>query len=99
MSDRLSRFHDYFSENRDRFIETLRRFVSLETPSGERERIDRFAEMYASLLRDFCGRVSIVAGDAGARLRAEAGSGEKTVLLLGHMDTVWPLESDSKPEF
>ena len=39
----------------------------------------------------------MVAGDDGARIRAESGSGEKTILVLGHMDTVWPVEAEGKP--
>lgn len=97
MSERTKLLYDHFEKNRGRFIEILQRFVSMETPSGEAERIDRFAEQYANLIRNYCDRVSVVAGEVGARVRAETGSGEETVLLLGHMDTVWPLDTGSKP--
>jgi glutamate carboxypeptidase len=97
MSNRVERILSFFEERRERFVETLLRFVSMETPSGDRERIDQFADFYAGLLRNHCERVSIIAGNAGARVRAESGSGGKTILLLGHLDTVWPLESENRP--
>ena len=97
MTERLEQFSVFFRNSRDRVVETLQRLVSMETPSGDRARLDMFAEHYAELLRDYCDRISIVAGEAGARIRAEVGTGEKTVLLLAHMDTVWSVESERRP--
>ncbi len=90
MRERLKKFHDYFQASLGRVVDTLERLVAMETPSRDRARIDRFAEHYADLLRPHCSRVSIVAGDLGARVRAECGSGNRTILVLGHIDTVWP---------
>ncbi len=98
MSGRVLRIRDYFASNADRFLSTLERLVELETPSRDKERLDRFGEHFAELLRRFSHRFSMVAGDVGPRIRAELGEGEKTILVLGHMDTVWPVEGENKPQ-
>jgi len=97
MSERLKSIRDFFASHRDRFLGTLERLVSMETPSRDKERLDCFTEHYSELLRRYSHRLSVVAGDDGARIRAESGSGEKTILVLGHMDTVWPVEAEGKP--
>jgi len=98
MSSRVAKIRDYFASNLDRFLSTLQRLVEMETPSRDKERLDRFGEHFAELLRRFSHRFSMVAGDVGPRIRAERGEGGKTILVLGHMDTVWPVEGGSKPQ-
>ena len=98
MKSRLQEIRAYFETHKDRFLDTLERLAAIDTPSRDKERIDRFAETFAEMMRRYSHRFSLVAGDAGARIRAERGAGDKTILIIGHMDTVWPPEEGQKPE-
>jgi len=70
-------------------IETL---VSLESPSGDAAAINACMAALESRLCDIGGRAArITGGPAGDHLRVESGSGPRQVLLLGHIDTVWPV--------
>jgi len=75
-------------------IETIEALVCLESPSGDAAAINRcVAELESRLggLGGLGGRVArLPGGPAGDHLRAEFGSGARRVLLLGHIDTVWP---------
>lgn len=83
---------DYCTAHEDwllRFIDTL---VRLESPSDDKAAVDRCAHAVAAELHALGGRVSrIRASTAGDHVRAEFGEGETQVLLLGHVDTVWPI--------
>src|SRR6185312_9630988 len=76
-------------------IELTRRLVLAESPSSEKPAVDACMALAAERARDLGGRVKMHRmrsfGDAlearfGPRRRAQ-----KPVLLLGHLDTVWPL--------
>jgi len=72
-------------------IETIEALVCLESPSGDAAAINRCAAELESRLGGLGGRVTrLPGGPAGDHLRAEFGSGARRVLLLGHIDTVWP---------
>ena len=72
-------------------IETIEALVCLESPSGDAAAINRCAAELESRLGSLGGRVTrLPGGPAGDHLRAEFGSGSRRVLLLGHIDTVWP---------
>ena len=75
-------------------IETIEALVCLESPSGDAAAINRCAaelESRLGSLGSLGGRVTrLPGGPAGDHLRAEFGSGARRVLLLGHIDTVWP---------
>jgi len=76
-------------------IELTRRLVLAESPSSEKPAVDACMALAAERARDLGGRVKMHRmrsfGDAlearfGPRRRAQ-----KPLLLLGHLDTVWPL--------
>jgi glutamate carboxypeptidase len=72
-----------------RFTESL---VRIESPSDDKAAVDRCAHEVAQQLAALGGRVTrIVANTAGDHVRAEFGDGDRQVLLLGHVDTVWPV--------
>jgi glutamate carboxypeptidase len=76
-------------------IETIVELVRLESPSDEPAALEACARGLARLAGSLGARVSGADGDDGAVLhvRAELGHGRPRVLLLGHLDTVWPLGS------
>jgi glutamate carboxypeptidase len=68
-------------------VELLQRLVELESPTGDIERISHIGSFISAELAGLGGAV----GRAGQLLRARFGEGEgRPLLLLAHMDTVWP---------
>jgi glutamate carboxypeptidase len=71
--------------------EMLREFVSIESPSDDAAAVGAFAERVGrelSALGLSVERTPVEGG--GPLLRARSG-GDRPVMLLGHLDTVWPL--------
>ena len=82
-------------------LQLLRRLVLAESPTDDKAAVDACVALAAAHARDLGGRVKLhrqrQVGDllearfgprSGSRRRAGA---EKPILLLGHLDTVWPL--------
>jgi glutamate carboxypeptidase len=83
---------DYCERELPWLLETIEALVCLESPSGDAAAISRCMAELSTLLSDIGGTVGrLPAGAAGEPLRAEFGSGARQVLLLGHIDTVWPV--------
>ena len=88
---------------RQAYLDTLRELVSIESGSGNVEGLDEIAQLIAARLRALGGDVELVAPPADmvrfentpestgrtvvARFR---GTGTARILLLAHMDTVYP---------
>jgi glutamate carboxypeptidase len=88
----LQRLLAFCETERPWLIETIQRLVELESPTSDKSAVDAVVTELALGAGDLGGRVSRFAnGDAGDPLRAEFGRGARQVLLLGHVDTVWPI--------
>ena len=78
-------------------VELTRKLVLAESPSGEKAAVDACVALAAERARELGGRVKMHrARRFGDALEARFGPrrrGEKPVLLMGHLDTVWPLET------
>jgi glutamate carboxypeptidase len=71
-------------------LDDLATLVNCESPSDDLAATARCAELYADLLRLRLDMgTEIVKVDGRSHLRA--GSGSARVVLLGHLDTVWPM--------
>ena len=81
----------------------LERYVMLETPSGDGDRIRALAEVIAADLRALGAAVEMLdAGSAGANLIARIEGADpalKPMLLLAHIDTVWPAGTTAERPF
>jgi glutamate carboxypeptidase len=83
---------DFCRANRDWVLETTESLVALESPTTDKEAVDRCGAALASRLEAIGGRVSrLTRPDRGDHLLAEFGCGASQILLLGHFDTVWPV--------
>jgi len=85
-------------------LETLKELVSIESGSRDREGLDRLADLIAARLKALGGEVELVEPPAaevykmhdtperiGRMVRATfTGTGSRKILLLAHMDTVYP---------
>jgi len=85
---------EYFKQRQDRIIETIRQLVELESPSDNKAAVDRLGSMLAGRFEGLGGHAKLHrAVDVGDHLQVDF-SGKrrgKPLLLLGHLDTVYPL--------
>jgi glutamate carboxypeptidase len=84
------------SQQQPRMIELLRTLVECESPSGDKAAVDRCMEIAAAACRGLGGTVRLHRQKRyGNLLEARFGYSRKNIappiLLLGHLDTVWPL--------
>ena len=89
-SDRLR----YFESRQDALLETIRKFVEIESPSDHKLSADRMGAFLAGTFEALGGKARLHhAEDYGDNLQIDFPGREKTkpVLLLGHFDTVYPL--------
>ncbi|MGH7770992.1 MAG: M20/M25/M40 family metallo-hydrolase [Candidatus Binatia bacterium] len=83
-------------------LETLKKLVSIESGSRDHEGLDKLARLIAERLKELGGQVELVEPSdvykmedtpekIGKMVRATfAGRGNKKILLIAHMDTVYP---------
>lgn len=91
-SDHPSKLAAYCAARRDWLIETTTALVGLESPTPDKAAVDRCGREAAGRAAALGAAVETLPSSAtGDHLRAEFGSGAGQVLLLGHIDTVWPL--------
>jgi glutamate carboxypeptidase len=92
----------YLQKQQPKIIKTIRQLVDIESPSDLKQSVDRLGTVLASRFAELGGRVRVhLAEKFGSHLQVDfKGSGknktEKPVLLLGHMDTVYPIGTISK---
>ncbi len=89
----------YFEQHRDRIVETIRELVEIESPSDNKEAVDRIARSLAPKFEALGGRTQLhPSNDFGDSLQINftSPSNRKPVLLLGHYDTVYPLGTLAK---
>jgi len=88
----------YFEERRDQTVETIRKLVEMESPSDNKQAVDRIATLLAHRFEALGGQPKLHRStDFGDSLQIDFGGkvsgqeAQKPVLLLGHYDTVYPL--------
>jgi glutamate carboxypeptidase len=85
-----------FCESRsDWALDALSALVECESPSTDKAAVDRCAALAAGMVREVGASVEVLpCPTAGNMVLAEFGARQRTavkVLLLGHLDTVWPV--------
>lgn len=90
---------DYLLARQEEMVHTLEQLVTLESPSNEREAVNTVADFLAQAFGALDARVERLPQTAfGDHLRVIWGQGDRQILLVGHMDTVWPLgEIEHRP--
>jgi glutamate carboxypeptidase len=84
----------YFDERKTQILETIRQLVETESPSDNKPAVDRLGSLLAGRFEKLGGHAKFHrAENAGDHLQVdfEGDRSGKPVLLLGHMDTVYPL--------
>lgn len=84
----------HFQNKLPEALALLQELVSAESPTQDRERCERMAAKVAELFISLHGNVQVIPSDVGAHVLAEwqfdYPHNLKPVLVLGHLDTVWP---------
>jgi glutamate carboxypeptidase len=89
----LTRLH-YLEQRRDHMVDTIRRLVEIESPSDNKQAVDRCSAFAAEEFAALGGRAQFHrVADFGNHLQVDfpGETQQKPVLLLGHYDTVYPL--------
>ncbi|MGH9408297.1 MAG: M20/M25/M40 family metallo-hydrolase, partial [Vicinamibacterales bacterium] len=88
MRDLLS----YSERHLDETLGAIETLAGLESPSTDKAAVDRCGEVLARMLREIGADVETrPQQDRGNHVRAHLVGDRGRVLLLGHIDTVWPL--------
>lgn len=78
------------------FLSRLKHYVNLDTPSGGKEALDAQGEELREEFLAAGARVVTHERPGGNLLECTIGSGPRKILLLGHMDTVFPVGTVAK---
>lgn len=87
---------DYFEARQTEMLSVIEQLVTQETPSGDKARLDAFADFLAQRLRDAGATVEVLPNaERGNHVCARFGpnTGAKPALILCHYDTVWAVGS------
>ncbi len=83
---------DFCDAERGWIVETIEALVRLESPTTDKAAVDRCGAELERRLAAMGARITRAARSAaGDHLRAELGAGAEQILMLGHIDTVWPV--------
>jgi glutamate carboxypeptidase len=95
----MSQILEYLRRRQDAMVRTLGQLVMLESPSDDRTAVNAVGDFLANAFGDLDAEVeSLPQTTFGDHLRVTWGEGNGQVLLLGHMDTVWPVgETERRP--
>lgn len=75
----------------ERYLTRLEHYVNMDTPSGDKTALDvQSAQLREEFLAAGC-QVTTHEREGGNLLECRVGSGSRQILLLGHMDTVFPV--------
>jgi glutamate carboxypeptidase len=89
----------HFEQQQDRMVETVRELVEMESPSDDKPAIDRIAVFLAKKFAAIGGKTLLHRStEFGDSLQVDfdgtpGSASRKPVLLLGHYDTVYPLDT------
>jgi len=83
----------YFEDRKDEIVRTIRQLVEMESPSDDKQAVDRLSALLAAKFEALGGHANFhKSTDFGDHLQVDFDSQRpKPVLLLGHYDTVYPL--------
>lgn len=89
----------YFEERKDEIVDVTRQFVEIESPSNLKQAVDRLSTIVRSRFEEIGGKVKVhrqkTAGNH-LQINFAGNQQQKPVLVLGHMDTVYPIGAISK---
>ena len=106
-----SRWLEDAEKRKKSMLEPLEALVSIESPSEDRVAVDRASRVVAVWFERLGGKIrwyrqkkfgdllEVRFGAMVRRSKTDAGGRRKPILLLGHLDTVWPMGTLAKMPF
>ena len=84
---------DFAASRTGALLASLEELVRIESPTDNPAGVEKAQSLLASHLRDAGAEVETIPGSDGfgPHLLARTGAGPDQVLVVGHMDTVWPM--------
>jgi glutamate carboxypeptidase len=85
---------NYFEARKEQIVQTIRQLVEIESPTDNKQAVDQLSALLAGRFEALGGHAKFHrVQDSGDHLQVDfAGTGGgKPVLLLGHLDTVYPM--------
>jgi glutamate carboxypeptidase len=92
----------WIEARRDKMLQTLARLVQLESPSNGRQALNRLGDYIGDQFEELGGRPTIHRQrEYGDVLQFDFGDtgAAKPIMLLGHYDTVWELNTTATMPF
>ncbi len=90
----------YLRSCQNEMIELLGKFTDTDSPSTGKSYVDKFAELVVKEWNLLGANVTMLPQEKyGNHVRAEWGSGNQSILVLCHMDTVWDAGETKKRPF
>ena len=93
----------YFQKRQREILDTIQQLVEIESPSDVKAAVDRLSTVLASRFSELSGKVKVHRAEKfGNHLQIDfrgTSRSAKPVLLLGHMDTVYPIGTISKMRY
>jgi glutamate carboxypeptidase len=87
----MSQILETLQTRQEAMTASLEQLVNLESPSSERFYVNAVADFLAQAFRQLGASIEPIPQTGfGDHLRVTWGTGDRQILLLGHMDTVWP---------
>jgi len=86
---------DFCRQHQPAMLETLRRMVEIESPSDDKAAVDQLGQFLVAEFEGLGAKTMLHPQSTyGSHLQAEfSGGAGKPVLMLGHFDTVWPMDT------
>lgn len=95
----------YLDEKHEEVIEWMKEIVEIESPTDNREAVNEVGAWVKEKIKSLGGEIEVVPSnhpDRGDHIVARfkgASSNEKPILLIAHLDTVWPIGTLEKMPF
>ena len=87
----MNRFLQYAQSHNDEILATLKELVERESFTADKAGVDRLGAWIRGQLKDVGASVQVLPNQSlGDNLLAHFGEGDGQVLILCHIDTVWP---------
>lgn len=93
------RLINYIRANENDYLELFKKIIEYESPTHNKEAVDRLVDFIESYLIEYGVQVTRVSNERyGDHLVGEWGEGDEPILFVGHIDTVWEMGTiNSRP--
>lgn len=89
--EKLEKYYEFIDQKKDQMYDSLKEIVEHESPSHEKELLDKLAKWISTQFEQLTGgETRIIQNERyGNHVVGEIGTGDQQLLILAHFDTVW----------